>query len=182
MQAWQRTDERNALTRAGYRTVEHKQFQMNNGSSMQADIVDEPGLEAACVIALTPENKVIVARQFRCGPEKILDELPGGVVDKGETPHEAAHREMIEEVGYTSDTITEIGKAHVNAWSNAMHYYFLATNCTPLASNNPEAAEEIEVDAISITDLIDNAKNARMTDVQAVFFAYDTLKAMEGST
>lgn len=179
MQAWQRLDE-TETEKMGFRVVVHKNFRRNNGDTFKASIVGKDGNEAAIAIALTPDNKVIVARQFRCGPEKILDEMPGGLIDPGETPEHAIRREMAEEIGYASDEITYIGKSYVNAWDNTTHHYFLAKNCYAFPSDNPDNDEEIEIDTISIRQLINNALNAKMTDAQIVLMAYDTLVELEG--
>lgn len=182
MQPWQRIDDGMTVTQAGYRTIVHKQFRMNNGEILDADITSPQGSQVAGVIALTPDNHVIIARQFRCGPEKIMDELPGGVVDPGETPEEAALREFAEEVGYTADGLEYLGGLCVDGWSNTLHHYFLARNCYPIETANPEAEEEIEVQLVSISEFISNAKRGNMSDTQAVFLAYDTLKALEEGT
>lgn len=163
-------------------TVVSKKFLMNSGKIMNADVGSDQDTKASIVIALTPENKVIIARQFRCGPEKIMDELPGGVVDPGETPEQSARRELREEVGYDTDALEYIGKSYVNAWDNREHYHYLARNCYKVDAGNSEEFEEIEVDTISIEQLFENAKNATMTDVQAVLFAHDTLTELRGKS
>lgn len=179
MKLWKRIDDGTKGTKVGFRYITHKKFVMNNGNTIDADIISKDGDAAAAVIALTPDNNVVIARQFRCGPEQVLDELPGGMVDPGETPEQAALRELKEEVGYTSSQLTYLGIAHVNAWENAVHHYFLAENCTAVGANNPEEFEEVEVDTISIDQLIANAKGARMTDVQAILLAYDKLMQLK---
>ena len=179
MQAWKRIDNGSDKTKAGFRTIVHKQFAMNNGGVMHADVVGSHGASAACVIALTKDNKVVIAKQFRCGPEKILHEMPGGIVDPGETPEIAAQRELREEVGYESKNFEYIGIAYVNAWDNMVHHYFLARDAYSIGASNPEEFEEIEIEEISISEFIDNALNARMTDAQGVLLAYDTLKELE---
>ncbi len=182
MQKWQRLDDGADLEKVGFRTVVHKKFRLNDGKLMTADITSPEGNAAAGIIALTPDNKIVIARQFRCGPEEIMDEIPGGLVDPGETPEQAARRELAEEVGFEADDVEYLGKAYVNAWDNMVHHYFFARDCYQIASSNPEEYEEIEVDEISITQFITNAKQGRMTDVQAVLLAYDKLNELEGAS
>ena len=179
MKAWKRLDDGSNKTRAGFRTITHKQFAMNNGKTIEADIIGNEGSSAAAVIVLTPENKVVIAKQFRCGPEKIMYEMPGGAVDAGETPEVAAKRELREEVGYESKDIEYIGAAYVNAWDNIVHHYYLARDAYSIGAPTPEELEEIEIEMISISEFIDNALHARMTDAQGVLLAYDTLRELE---
>lgn len=174
MKTWTYLDDADT-TRVGFRTIIRKRFAMSDGREKIADIAGERGLAAAFVIALTPENRVIIARQFRCGPERILDELPGGLVEASESPEQAAMREMREEIGYASDDVTPIGFSYTDAWDHLTRHYFLARDCYPVESNNPDTDEEIEVVTISIEELIDNAKKARMIDAQGVFLVYEDL-------
>jgi len=52
------------------------------------------------VVALTEERRVPIVRQYRPAVERETLELPSGLVDPGETPEEAARREVLEETGY----------------------------------------------------------------------------------
>ncbi len=54
----------------------------------------------AAVVALTEEQRVLIVRQYRPAVEHETLELPSGLVDAGETPLEAARRELLEETGY----------------------------------------------------------------------------------
>lgn len=183
MKAWQRLDDGSDVVDVKFRPIVKKRFRMNDGTEISANISSAEGNTASIVYALTPENRVIVARQFRCGPEKVMDEMPAGAVDPGETPEQAAHREMLEETGYATDELELLGAAYVNAWDNSLHYYYLARNCYQVeGATNPEESEEIEIDTISIAEFFDSAKHARMTDTQGVFLVYDKLKELEGET
>ena len=180
MKPWQRIDDGSVVQKVGFRTIVSKRFRMNNGEEMQAYVGGLPDSAASCVVALTPDNQVIIARQFRAGPEKVLDEMPGGLVDPGETPEQAARRELVEESGYEPGSMEYLGASYINAWDNTVHHYFLARNCTPTGSFAPEKFEEIEVVTLPISKFIQNAKEALMTDVQGVLLAYDMLKEIEG--
>ena len=169
--------------RVGWRTVVTKHFRLPNGEVVAFDTLDKEDSHDAAVIALTPENKVIIASLFRPGPEKIMFELPGGMVDPNESPKEAALREFPEETGYgLSETseVTELGSVpQQNAYSNATKHYFMITNVVLKGETKHEVEETIKVGKIDIRQLIDNAKGGRMTDAVAVLLAYDRLMELD---
>lgn len=180
MQPWRRIDDGGEIQQVGHKCVEMKRFVMNSGKEMVATIANASADMASIVIPITRNNKIVIARQFRCGPERVLDELPGGMVDSGETPQMAAQRELIEETGYQAERLEYIGEAYVNAWSNTIHHFYIGYGCKKVSdAPNPDENEEIEVDEISIAQLLKNAKSANMTDAVGVLLAYDTLKALE---
>ena len=76
-------------------TIESRQFRMPGGRQTRWDIL--AGRPTVAVLALTEERRVVLARQFRPGPDLVLDELPGGIVDPGEDVATAAARELLEE-------------------------------------------------------------------------------------
>jgi ADP-ribose pyrophosphatase len=63
----------------------------------------------AAVVALTDDQQVLVVRQYRPAVERYTLELPSGLVDAGETPAEAARRELLEETGYEASAVEDLG-------------------------------------------------------------------------
>jgi ADP-ribose pyrophosphatase len=70
--------------------------------------------DAVNVIALTPDRRVIMVRQFRVGSNCDSLETPGGLLDDGEDPSVAGARELLEETGYAGDPAVVLGWS----WSN----------------------------------------------------------------
>jgi 8-oxo-dGTP pyrophosphatase MutT (NUDIX family) len=66
------------------------------------------------VIALTPDDQVLLVRQFRAGSARDSLEPPGGLLDPGEDPCAAGARELLEETGHAGDAAVLLG----SAWSN----------------------------------------------------------------
>jgi len=70
--------------------------------------------QAAAIIArLMPERSLILIRQFRPPANCMMLEFPAGLVDPGETPAEAALRELKEETGY-SGKVTAVGPCGIS--------------------------------------------------------------------
>ena len=66
------------------------------------------------VIAITPEKKLVMIRQFRYGSKREEIEIPGGMIDPGEDPVTAGCRELSEETGYVGSSAEIIGKVCPN--------------------------------------------------------------------
>ena len=177
MKDWQRI-EPTTVTKVGWRTIVTKTFVMPDGKIQTFDTFGNEVQEFVAVIGITPEKKVVIARQFRVGPEKIYDELPGGFVDIGEEPEVAAVREFKEETGHKAGNVEYIGSYHKDTYMNALWHVFLATECLLVDDQKLEAEEHIEIQFISIEKLIENAKTDKMTDATAVLMAYDTLQKL----
>jgi ADP-ribose pyrophosphatase len=127
------------------------------------------------IVALTEGQEVLLIKQYRHGAQKIIWELPGGVVDEAEEPIRAAKRELLEETGYTSDNIIEVGRVSPNPAShtNLMHAY-IALDAWKVGNQNLDEIEEIEVYPIPLDEVLLMLKKGKLLQslhVSTLFFA-----------
>jgi ADP-ribose pyrophosphatase len=178
MKPWKRI-EPTIKTKIDYHEVIIKLFELPDGkTATRATFLGEGG-RAAGVIAVTTDNKIIVGHQFRPGPEKMMIEIPGGYVDDGEDPEQAAIRELREETGYVAGNVTSLGAFPKDAYVNGTWYYYLATDCELTHDQALDHDEFVDLELMSIEDFIANAKKGNMTDPFAVLAAYDQLKELQ---
>jgi ADP-ribose diphosphatase len=156
----------------GRRVVERVHFRLPDTSSADFHIkVEGP---AAGVLALTSDQQVILVRQYRPGPKRILVELPGGFVDPGEDPLETVRRELVEETGYDGD-VELVGTCLDDAYSTMERYCYVATDCRQVAQPRRTRTEHTEVVLASLTDFRAHLRSGQMTDVEVGYLCLDHL-------
>ena len=106
------------------------------------------------VVPVTADGHVVLIRQYRHGSGEITLEIPGGIVDPGESPAEAAARELVEETGYSAPAVTPIGRTNPNPalFGNRVHS-FVARDARPVGPIRNEGTEETAVELVPLSEL-----------------------------
>jgi len=106
------------------------------------------------VVAVTEDRQIILVRQFRFGREVFSLEVPGGVVDPGEEPRDAAIRELREETGYEGEHVRSLGWVEPNAAiQNNRCHMFAVTGCRRVADQDLDPGEDVSVELLPLDDL-----------------------------
>jgi ADP-ribose pyrophosphatase len=171
--AWKKLEEEKI--KVGFRKLLKRIFQLPNGQTAEFTIKDEH--LSACILALTPDHQVILAKQFRPGPELVVLELPGGGVDTDEEPIIAAGRELLEETGYKGE-MQFVAKSLICAYSTGTRYSFVATNCVKVAEPENHGSEFTEVELMSLDDFRKHLQSGQLTDVMTGYLGLDQLKLL----
>jgi len=100
-------------------------------------------------------KKFVMVWQWRHGSQCLSLEFPGGVIEHGEIPEEAAIRELYEETGYKPQKIEKIGEFSPNPaiMSNKVHF-FLAENLTGDGKQNLDEDEYVETALVDTNEVI----------------------------
>lgn len=110
--------------------------------------------DAAIVVALTAERRVLLAREYKHGAGDVHFTLPAGFIEAGEPPEAAARRELTEETGYTAAAVEPLGAFLVMPSLSAMTMHaFLARDAVRTAEPRTDEFEEIEVVTAPLAEL-----------------------------
>lgn len=101
------------------------------------------------IVPITDAGEVVMIRQYRHGLRDFTLEIPGGLVDPGERPEQAASRELLEETGYRAAEIVPIGASSPNPalFGNRVHSY-LGRGAERVAEIANEGNEETVVELV----------------------------------
>ena len=110
--------------------------------------------DAVHVVALTPEDEVVLVRQFRAGSGRDSLEIPGGLVEPGEDPCVAGARELREETGYAGDPPEFLG----TLWSNpslvtSRISTIVIRNARRVAEPDPDQHEELVIERVPAVEI-----------------------------
>lgn len=166
------------ISRHQYFTARQDKCEMPDGQIVDPYFVVELP-ESVCAMAVTENNEVLLAKQYRHPISETILEIPGGFTDEGETVEMAIERELLEETGYAFTKFDYLGKIAANpgALNNYTHL-FLARGGRKVSSQSLDHNEAIEVLKVPLAEMrrmLQQNEIKQALHLACVFYAFQKL-------
>ncbi len=147
-------------------TLEVHQVELEDGSEACRELVWHA--DAVCVVVLTKDNETVLVKQYRKPLERHILEIPAGKIDGGETPLQAAVRELEEEVGYLSGEVRHVMDFYSSpGFCNEKLSLFVAEN-VELGDQRLDEGEFIELVRLPFSEVVEMAARGELGDAKTV--------------
>lgn len=138
--------------------------ELENGDTATREVIKHPG--GVCILPLDEDDNVLMVRQFRYPPHKVLLEIPAGKMEYGEDHRECGLRELREETGCTCDEFTYLGNLiPTPAYDNEVIHMYLARG---LHSGDQDLDDDefLDVERIPFAKAVEMVMNNEIADAK----------------
>ncbi|QQS35660.1 MAG: NUDIX hydrolase [Ignavibacteriales bacterium] len=147
--------------------VQVDEIEYESGNNAKREVALHYG--GAVVVAITPQNKIVMVNQFRYPFKKYMIELPAGKLNKNENPEHCAIRELEEETGYTAKSINKLGViATTPGFCSELLHIFLAEDLTAGEHNREEGEAGMEVFEYSFEEIEMKIRTGELYDSKSI--------------
>ncbi|WP_436859956.1 NUDIX hydrolase [Staphylococcus caeli] len=166
MNLYEKTIHKSSIYQGAIIDLEVHDVELPDGKTSKRELVYHNGAVAVC--ALTPEQKVILVKQFRKPAEKPLLEIPAGKLEKGEARESAAKRELEEETGYIAENLELITEMYGSpGFSNEKITIYLAKDLKE-GQMQLDDDEFLEVSLYSLSEIETMIRNHELEDAKTI--------------
>jgi len=115
----------------------------------------------AVAVTLTAEKQLVMVRGYKHGLKRVCLSAPAGLVEPGESPLQAAQRELLEETGYRATNWQNLGRFIVdgNRQCGTAHLFLARDAVCVAAGNTGDDTEDVEVELIEPHEFLGHIKS-----------------------
>lgn len=148
--------------------VTNNQVKTPDGLTIQRDLIKHA--PAVALLAITEDDQVLINREYRIGINAEAYALPAGLIDAGETPLQAAKRELEEETGYLAQALTPLCavRSSEGMTDEVVHLFLASIDTTKRAAKHFDQDEFVTSQLVPLTEVLDAVKDGRIASAQSV--------------
>jgi ADP-ribose pyrophosphatase len=120
------------------------------------------------LIPITDNLDIVFVCQYRHAAGKTLLEIPAGKIERGETPRQAALREMAEEIGYIGKLVPLLKMYLAPGYDTELMYVYVVKDLKRIARANRDDDENIRIKRVSLTSAIEKCINGQLEDSKSI--------------
>lgn len=154
--------------------IERLDLEFSNGERRQYERLIPPGNGAVLVIPMLDDDTVVMIYEYSGGTDRYELALTKGKIDAGETPLEAANRELIEEIGYGSNKLTFLKTMTLApGYQSNITHIILAQELYEASAegDEPEPLEVVEHKLSNLEELVYNEELTEARTIAALYMA-----------
>ena len=147
-------------------SVRIDEIRIDEGRVVRQEVVEHR--ESMTVIAIDPEERIVLVRQYRHPAGDALLETPAGSVDPGETAEQAVNRELAEETGFRARQVTPLGAFYLApGWTTEFMHVYLARDLYE-SSAEPDEDEVIDVVRLPLSEWQEQIEAGEIRDSKSI--------------
>lgn len=147
-------------------SVRTDKVRLDDGLVTRQEVVEHA--QSVTVVPVRDDGQVLMIRQYRHPTGETILETVAGSIDHGESPDEAAQRELAEEIGFRAGRMMRLGGFYLApGWATEFMHAFLALDLEPADAEHDED-ERIELVAIPLADLLRQLQAGDLRDCKSI--------------
>jgi len=156
--------------------IEQVDLTFSNGEQRQYERMLGAGRGAVMIVPMLDVDTLLLVREYCAGTHRYELGFPKGLIDLGETPEQAANRELQEEIFYGTEHLQHISQMMMApAFFNAKMDVFIATDLFPakLVGDEPEPLEVVSWSISDYKNLLQQSDFKEARSIAALMLAVD---------
>ena len=137
-----------------------------NDRIIEKEIVEH--LPSVGMIPILDNDNILLVSQYRIAARKNLLEIPAGKIEQGETPRQAALREMAEEIGYVGTLVPLLKIYLAPGYDTELMYIYVATDLKKIKRRRGDDDEIITIKKIKISTAIEKCISGQVKDSKSI--------------
>lgn len=167
MRLRERVRRRRLIYDGSYLKLERLEVELPDGQRTRRDVVRPP--DAVAVVPLDGAGNVILVRQYRIALDRIICEIPAGIIDPEERPRATALRECREEIGMRPARLRKLCHYyHAAGFSTGSIHLYLAEGLREAGGSHTDPTEFLEVVRIPFRRALRMVETGQIIDAKSV--------------